>query len=545
MPDAPLLSSEPTHVTLLFQAQAALTRGDVDFSQTLSKSALLHAQRQNDAAGQARALLYLAQGDRQLSHLRRARETAERAAQMFQTHGDAAGEAEALTTLANVLSLMGHSADGLEAAMLALKLSQSSPASHPLAEAMACNYLGVAHACSQSFDNAADLLERSVRMFEAQGLWAESCLPRYHQRYAEMHRCFLDRYYHGTFLSLDRLTQIAALPEQVTSQPGSVRSLLCPYRKTRALLDLTHAFELCWQGDLDEASRRADTISASVAKGMRQPAVILLEMWLRTEIAWAAEDWMSAEAHAQRLLQSAARAENEHLRATAYLLLIQIYSAQGKDLQAQAQQRLWKMQEMHLRKEALHSREERVEWQMRVRADRQASRHLEEKTRHLERLAMQDALTGLYNRRYLEQIVPALLSDATERQRAPALVFVDIDHFKQINDRFSHLVGDEVLRTVGRILSGFVREGDVSVRLGGDEFVVLFSHVEAQSSTSVVARIHKAVNEFDWHSVHPGLSVSASAGLALADSQDTLASWLHRCDLQMYVEKDSRYQDLA
>ena len=119
MPDAPLLSSEPTHVTLLFQAQAALTRGDVDFSQTLSKSALLHAQRQNDAAGQARALLYLAQGDRQLSHLRRARETAERAAQMFQTHGDAAGEAEALTTLANVLSLMGHSADGLEAAMLA------------------------------------------------------------------------------------------------------------------------------------------------------------------------------------------------------------------------------------------------------------------------------------------------------------------------------------------------------------------------------------------------------------------------------------------
>jgi diguanylate cyclase (GGDEF)-like protein len=410
---------------------------------------------------------------------------------------------------------------------------------------MACNYLGVAYACSQSFDNAAELLERSVRMFEAQGLWAESCLPRYHQRYAEMHRCFLDRYYHGTFLSLDRLTQIAALPEQVTSQPGSVRSLLCPYRKTRALLDLTHAFELCWQGDLDEASRRADTISASVAKGMRQPAVILLEMWLRTEIAWAAEDWMSAEAHAQRLLQSAARAENEHLRATAYLLLIQIYSAQGKDLQAQAQQRLWKMQEMHLRKEALHSREERVEWQMRVRADRQASRHLEEKTRQLERLAMQDALTGLYNRRYLEQIVPALLSDATERQRAPALVFVDIDHFKQINDRFSHLVGDEVLRTVGRILSGFVREGDVSVRLGGDEFVVLFSHVEAQSSTSVVARIHKAVNEFDWNSVHPGLSVSASAGLALADSQDTLASWLHRCDLQMYVEKDSRYQDLA
>jgi diguanylate cyclase (GGDEF)-like protein len=533
---------EPTHITLLAQAQAALGRGEVDYSQALSKSALLHAQRQHDANGQARALLYLAQGDRQLSHLRRARETAERAIHMFQAQGDEAGEAEALTTLANILSLMGHSGDGLEAALLALKLSE---ARNPVAEAYACNYLGVAYACSQSFDNAAYALGRSVRMFEAQSLWAESCLPRYHLRYAEMHRCFMDRYYHGAVLSLDRLAQVPLLPESVPSRSGAVRSMLCPNRKMRALLDLTHAFELCWRGEVVQASQKADLVSATVAQGMRQPAVILLEMWLRAEISWAQENWMSAEAHAQRFLQTAIRTENEHLRATAYLLLSQIYAAQGKDAPAQAQLRLLKMREVHLRSEALHEHEQRVEWQLRVRADRQASHMLALKTRQLERLAMQDPLTGLYNRRYLEEQVPGVLQEALERQRTPALVFVDVDQFKQINDRYSHRVGDSVLQALGRILSGFVREGDVSVRLGGDEFVVLFSHVDVASSQALVARIHKAVNDYDWDSVHPGLAVRASAGLALAESGDTLSSWLHRCDLQMYVEKDSRYQDLA
>jgi len=533
---------EAPHSTLLHQAQVALQRGDVDYSQALSKSALLHAQRRGDVGGQARALLYLAQGDRQMSRMRRARETAQRAVYLFQTQADATGEAEALTTLSHVLSTMGHSGEGVEAALLAIKLCEGRD---PIGEALARNYLGVAYAHSQSFDKAADALLHSIRLMEAEALWPESCLPRFHLRAAEIQRCFFDRYYHGTFLTLERLQSTRDLPELATSLGGKVRALQCPYLKTRALLELSFGFESCWSGDTEDAVRRADAVCASVEKGADQPSVRLMEIWLRAEIAWARQDWLSAEAHAQRLQQLALRAENEHLRATSHLLLAQLYSAQGKDALAQTQLRLLKMQETHLHNENLHSREERVDWQLRTRAIHAASQQLEQEARRLEQLASQDALTGLYNRRHLEQRVPGILARAHDRGQTPAMVFLDVDHFKRVNDRFSHRVGDAVLKALAHILSSFVREGDIPVRLGGDEFVVVFTHVDAYSGQALVARIHKAVNEFDWGGLHDELEVTASCGLALAEPQDTLESWLHRCDLSMYVEKDSRHQDLA
>ncbi len=540
-PIAPIPFEAP-HNTLLHQAQAALQRGDVDYSQALSKSALLHAQRRSDAGGQARALLYLSQGDRQMSRMRRARETAQRAVYLFQTEGDATGEAEALTTLSHVLSVMGHSGEGVEAALLAIKLCENRD---PIGEALARNYLGVAYAHSQSFDKAAEALHQSIRLLEAEALWPESCLPRFHLRAAELQRCFFDRYYHGAFVTLEPLQATRDLPELATSSASNVRALQCPYRKTRALLELSFGFESCWSGDLEDAARRADAVCASVEKGTDQPSVRLMEIWLRAEIAWAQQDWLNAESHAQRLQQLALRAENEHLRATSHLLLAQLYSAQAKDALAQTQLRLLKMQETHLRNESLHSREERVEWQLRARAVHAASRQLELEARRLEQLALQDALTGLYNRRHLEQMVPGILARAHERGLTPGMAFVDVDHFKRVNDRFSHRVGDEVLKALAHILSSFVREGDVPVRLGGDEFVVVFTHVDAHSAQALVARIHKAVNEFDWGHLRDGLEVTASCGLALAQPQDTLESWLHRCDLSMYVEKDSRHQDLA
>jgi len=65
------------------------------------------------------------------------------------------------------------------------------------------------------------------------------------------------------------------------------------------------------------------------------------------------------------------------------------------------------------------------------------------------------------------------------------MAFVDVDHFKRVNDRFSHRVGDEVLKALAHILSSFVREGDVPVRLGGDEFVVVFTHVRCPQCASL------------------------------------------------------------
>lgn len=534
--------SDAIHNTLLHQAQLALHHGEVDYSQALSKSALLHAQRRNDGRAQARALLCLAQGDQQMSRFRRARETVQRAAHVFQTDGDSAGEAHALLILSYVYSVMGHSGEGVEAALLAIKLSEKSSRA---SEALAYTYLGVAYSHGHSFDRASEALERAINIFEDETLWPESCLPHFYLRAAEINRCFLDRYYHGAFVTLDRLRAYQGPAQKIHLHPTNPMVLECAYQETRALLDLSYGFESCWSGNLDDANLRANRVQASLGKSQHQQAVMLMEMWLRAEIAWASEDWHAAEAHTQRLLLLSLRAENEHMRSTAYLLLAQIYSAQGKDAQAQTQMRLLKMQEAQLRNESLHTREERVEWQLRARAEHATNRQLQQETRRLEQLALQDALTGLYNRRHLECTAPEILRKGRERGLCPAMVFVDVNHFKHINDTYSHRIGDEVLKAFARILSSFVREGDVSVRLGGDEFVVVFSHVDAHSTQALVRRIHKAVNDFDWQGVHPGLEVSTSVGLALAQDDDTLESWLHRCDMSMYVEKDSRHQDLV
>jgi diguanylate cyclase len=128
-------------------------------------------------------------------------------------------------------------------------------------------------------------------------------------------------------------------------------------------------------------------------------------------------------------------------------------------------------------------------------------------------LSRQDPLTGLFNRRALNDRI-------AEAHGEHAVVMVDIDHFKLVNDDYSHEVGDEVLVTVAAILVRSVRAEDLPVRYGGDEFLVLLKPepgVEAgPAAEALAARIQLAMREFDWSSVAAGLYVSMSVGVATA-----------------------------
>jgi diguanylate cyclase (GGDEF)-like protein len=229
----------------------------------------------------------------------------------------------------------------------------------------------------------------------------------------------------------------------------------------------------------------------------------------------------------------------------AYTLLAQLLSAQGKDGASHAQLRALKLRENRLREAQQQLREERVEWLLQARTSHATRRRLEAQAQELEQLAMEDALTGLFNRRYLERMAPTLLRHSAERGLAPAMVFVDVDSFKRINDHYSHQMGDKVLKALAQILRSFVREGDVPVRLGGDEFVVAFAHVEEAGLCGLPQRIRHAVQTYDWDSLATGLDVSVSVGLACPAQGDDLSAWLHRCDQGMYEAKDSKPQILA
>ena len=160
-----------------------------------------------------------------------------------------------------------------------------------------------------------------------------------------------------------------------------------------------------------------------------------------------------------------------------------------------------------------------------------------QETERYKRLAMEDALTGLANRRQLDERLATLMREANTRGTVVTVALADIDHFKGINDRFSHAVGDEVLRCVGEILRAHCRLGDLAGRYGGEEFMLVFRHLEMRSSLENCERVRRAVEIYDWKSIHPQLHVTLSMGLASSTSFEHPQGLLDAAEHWLYESK--------
>ncbi len=158
-------------------------------------------------------------------------------------------------------------------------------------------------------------------------------------------------------------------------------------------------------------------------------------------------------------------------------------------------------------------------------------RDLEARTRDLLRSAEQDPLTGLANRRGMGRFCAALAP--TEQL---CVVLVDVDHFKDVNDRFGHGVGDGVLREVGALLSSSVRSLDRVARWGGEEFLLVLPGGSSTLGAEAADRLRRLVEQHAW-SVHaPGLRLTVSAGVAAGPAGEVDAV-LQRADAAMYAAK--------
>ena len=124
--------------------------------------------------------------------------------------------------------------------------------------------------------------------------------------------------------------------------------------------------------------------------------------------------------------------------------------------------------------------------------------------------ALQDALTGLYNRRHLDERLASELAAAQRHGRPVSLLMVDIDHFKAVNDEHGHLAGDEALKMVAFVLRGAVRKEDVLARYGGEEFVVIARETALDGARALAERIRRAVERSHcaWQGRELGLTVS-------------------------------------
>lgn len=168
------------------------------------------------------------------------------------------------------------------------------------------------------------------------------------------------------------------------------------------------------------------------------------------------------------------------------------------------------------------------------------TRQLNDLVNDIQRLSITDALTGCYNRRLIEQRLPAEMERSHRYRRPLAVVFVDIDHFKPINDRWGHAAGDEVLREIGRRLLGAVRsQVDWIARYGGEEFLIVLPERSAEDARQLAERLRALVEATPIALDAARLDITASLGVAEYAADDTLHTLLNRADAMLYKAKES------
>jgi diguanylate cyclase (GGDEF)-like protein len=162
--------------------------------------------------------------------------------------------------------------------------------------------------------------------------------------------------------------------------------------------------------------------------------------------------------------------------------------------------------------------------------------------REARQLADLDSLTGLHNRRYFHETLGREVDRAQRYQRQLSLVIVDVDGFKEINDRIGHLAGDAVLAEIADRIRQVVRSADIPCRVGGDEFAVIVPEVEVGQARQLVGRIQRAVSS---RPIARAGRVRVSAGVADVQPNDSPASLFERGDESLYAAKHAAHNGEA
>ncbi len=168
------------------------------------------------------------------------------------------------------------------------------------------------------------------------------------------------------------------------------------------------------------------------------------------------------------------------------------------------------------------------------RAQRQLRR-----SRRLHRMAMTDPLTGVANRRRLEQVAAMALDHARAMGEPLSLIALDVDHFKAVNDTHGHPVGDQVLVSLTVACQRALRQVDQFGRLGGEEFVAILPGSDAAAAVQVAERLRREIDAMRLDGIVPGLRISVSLGVTSMKSvDDSLGQMLKRADRALYRAKE-------
>ena len=157
----------------------------------------------------------------------------------------------------------------------------------------------------------------------------------------------------------------------------------------------------------------------------------------------------------------------------------------------------------------------------------------------IEELSQVDELTGVLNRRYIMQALRDELARSERSGEPCAVAMIDLDFFKQINDRFGHPIGDEVLRSFAIAVGANARAMDRLGRYGGEEFLLVLPCISGEQATETVDRLRAIIAGLDWSAISNDLQVSVSAGVTQARPNEAVEDIVARADAALYRAKDA------
>ena len=519
-------------------SEAALCAGLTLIARTEALAGLKLAEAQNDRMLQAQSLLCLAQCDRAVGRLRRAQDSAQQSIQLFRLLGDVNGEINALALLSHCCSLLGRDEEAVEASLLGLRLAELLGTSNQVAVCQ--NYLGVAYTWSGNFAQAEAAYGESIRLTTQSEGPGRALQPMFNLSWVEVIRLLRERYFVG------RLGSVQSLLIRVSDSAESMRSPpLTPMLPDgqfalHGLVKLTDALAKCWAGETASAWTVLNTLDADAvgdASGVMPAMCGVVDSWVRAELHWAAMEFPMAETFARTVIVRATDAGWEQMAYVGHLVLAQIFEKQDKCDEALNEHRELRRREQRVRGEGLESRQRVVQMQLDVRASEKNLAHMVVHSQELERLSFEDTLTGLPNRRRFDLELSKLLSTSFDADCPHCVALIDLDKFKRINDQYTHLVGDEVLKAVAGVLRQSVRHSDLPVRLAGDEFVILFPRTKLDMAEQVCARIRHAVANLEVAAHDDVVRVTVSIGVAESIAGDTPSEALRRADIAMFADK--------
>ena len=162
---------------------------------------------------------------------------------------------------------------------------------------------------------------------------------------------------------------------------------------------------------------------------------------------------------------------------------------------------------------------------------------MRERLGELEQLADSDTLTPLPNRRRFLRELDRVVSQANRHGTPAAVLYVDLDSLKSINDAYGHFAGDAALIHVAKLLGGLIRSTDIAARIGGDEFALILDHLDHNSAIETADRIARCIADNPLDIGGTELKLEASIGTATIIAGDTVEDVMQRADRNMYIAK--------